>query len=193
MVLNKKIVILISLFSLLICILTLQDTYAKYTSQATGTTDISIARWRILVNDFDIRQSITSNSLITPVFEGTSHIASNIIAPTSRGYFDVIIDGNDTDVSFNYTINIDVDKSSSVTDLLVTGYELDDGELVNIDNGEDITGTVYFSDTNKVKKIRVYVMWNDETGTMDNAADTNATANNTNAKINVNVNFTQKV
>lgn len=194
MVLNKKIVILISFFSLLICILTLQDTYAKYTSQAQGTTDIAIARWRILVNDFDVRQNITNNSIITPVFSGTEHIAPNIIAPTSEGYFDVIIDATSTDVSFDYTISANNNESSSVKDLIISGYKIDDGELIETENTANITGSINYNDQSKIHTIRVYVKWNDaDNSTMDNTQDTNVTKNTTNAKIDLSVHFVQKV
>ena len=92
MLLNRKIVLLIACVCLFLCIITLQDTYAKYTSAVNETTDISIARWRILVNNYDIRSSSSTNNLITPVFAGNANIASGVIAPTAQGYFDVVVD-----------------------------------------------------------------------------------------------------
>lgn len=195
MVLNRKIIILMSCISLLLCIVTLQDTYAKYLSSANGTTDISIARWRILVNDFDVRNSITSNSLITPVFSGNNHIAENVVAPTANGYFDIIIDGNDTDISFNYTININTSEDSLVQDIVTTGYQVDGGEIIT-SSSSNISGTILLNDLNKVKTIRIYITWVDQAlnqdETMNNQDDTNATKElNAVAKLDVNVNFIQ--
>lgn len=204
MVLNKKIVFLMACISLFLCIMTLQDTYAKYATTTSGTGSLSIARWRILVNNYDVTQNLTSNSIITPVFSGSTHIAPDIIAPTSEGYFDIIIDASDTDVSFNYTINLANNATSSVQDLTLKDYDLTIGE----DSEEDleitdskITGTINLNDEIKVHKYRVYIFWNDGDGqTMNNVSDTNATPNNSDitdttrgtAKIDVNVNFIQK-
>ena len=190
MLLNRKFVLLIACICLFLCVTTLQDTYAKYTSSVNETTDISIARWRILVNDYDIRSSSTTSNLIRPVFSGTTNIASGVIAPTATGYFEIVLDASGTDLSFNYTFTIANDPNSLVSDIRVTSCTLA-GTPIAVNNGV-ITGTIRLSDP-RINRFVVNIEWLDGTGeTMDNAADTSTTlAQESVAKININANFVQ--
>ena len=190
MLLNRKFVLLIASICLFLSITTLHDTYAKYTSSVDETTNISIARWRILVNDYDIRSSSTTSNLISPTFSGNTNIASGVIAPTATGYFDIEIDATDTDLSFNYTISIANDVDSLVSDVRVTSC-MRGASPVTVSNGT-ITGTVRLSDP-RVNTITCYIEWNDGlNSTMDNAADTLAAVDDDAvATINVSANFIQ--
>ena len=190
MLLNKKIMILIAFTCLFLCIITLQDTYAKYTSAVNETTDISIARWRILVNNFDIRSNSSTNNLITPVFAGNANIASGVIAPTATGYFDIVVDATGTDLSFNYNINVSNSIDSPVNDIIVTNCTLNNNPIT-VNNGV-ISGTINLSDQ-RVNTFRVYIEWIDGAGeNMDNAADTlTTTLEESVAKVSVVANFTQ--
>ena len=190
MLLNRKIILLAAFVCAFLCILTLQDTYAKYTSAVTETTDISIARWRILVNDFDIRSSSSTTNLITPVFSGNANIASGVIAPTAEGYFDIVIDATDTDLAFTYTITVSNSDDSPVSDIRVTNCTLN-GTDITFDD-DVVSGTISLSDQ-RVNTVRVYIEWYDGTGeNMNNAEDTSTTMlTDSVAKVNVNANFTQ--
>ena len=190
MLLNRKVILLAGFLCVFLCILTLQDTYAKYTSAVNETTDISIARWRILVNDFDIRSNSTTENLITPVFSGNANIASGVIAPTAEGYFDIVIDATGTDLSFAYTISVSNSDDSPVSDIKVTNCTLNGTNIPFVD--DVITGNISLTDQ-RVNTIRVYIEWFDGTGeNMDNAEDTSTTMlDDSVAKINVNATFTQ--
>lgn len=191
MIFNKKIVFLIFCISILLCFLTIQETYAKYSTSNSTTTNMSIARWRILVNNFDIRNNLSTSSVIEPVFSGNSNISDGYIAPTATGYFDVLIDATETDVSFNYSISLGQNNNNEVTDLIITGYTINNGTQQTYNNTA-ITGTINNTDVNKTIQIRVFVTWNDGTGaTMNNAADTDTTGEDATAKLDVNLNFIQ--
>lgn len=189
----KKFRLLIAFISLLMCLTFIQDTYAKYVNNVNGEANLTIARWKILVNNEDITTGSLAQEVITPVFSGTDYIKSDVIAPTSTGYFDIIIDAKDTDVSFNYTITVNTSSESSVTDLVTTGYSINDGEVINFENyNENITGTIDYN-TIDITTIRVYVMWNDSVSNdMDNNADTiAATDEESKALLNVSLSFIQ--
>ncbi len=191
MLLNRKFLLLTAFVCLLLCIVTLQDTYAKYTSGINETTDISIARWRILVNDFDIRNNGSTSNLITPVFAGNANIASGVIAPTAQGYFDIVIDATDTDLSFDYTFVVTNGTYSPVNDIVITNCTLN-GVNATVTNGNTITGTIALTDQ-RVNTIRVFIEWYDGTGEhMNNAQDTSTTISGDGvAQVNVNANFIQ--
>ncbi len=134
-----------------------------------------------------------NNATITPIFEGNEHIAEGIIAPTSEGYFDLVIDATQADVSFKYDISFSVSKNSSVTDLVATKYSINNGEIIYLDrNNQSISNEVLQVNNTNTINIRVYVLWDDgENSTMDNTADTEATKDGNTAKMDINLSFTQ--
>lgn len=191
----KKRLILLAVLSIILCLFFVQESLAKYITAADETANISIARWKILVNDEDIRDENTVNTVINPVFLGNDNIAENIIAPTSEGYFDLIIDAREADVSFKYKISMSVNQNSSVKDLVATKYVVNGGEPITMDiNNQTIENTVLYGNNNSTINIRVYIVWNDGDGSlMDNSADTLATTSGNSAMMNVSLNFTQVV
>ena len=191
---HKK--ILLILIGICICFLlfyTIQI-YAKYLTSAEGSTTLTIANWNILVNDLSIKHNTDISNSIVPVFPGNEHIESGIIAPTVEGYFDLNLDFSNADVSFKYEISVTSDENSSVKDLVATGYSLDDGEKISFDNyNETISETITLSNNINTRKVRVYIMWNDddESQTMTNDDDTISTSSENPPLLNVNVSFTQ--
>ena len=107
--------------------------------------------------------------------------------------FGIVIDCRDADVSFEYEINISPNEDSSVTDLIATGYSIDGAATTPLDRGDSITNQVLLSSNTQTITIRVYIEWDDvsEDAVMDNEADTNATKSGDDAKLDVNLSFTQ--
>ena len=189
----KKFILLIILILVLTLVFFLIQIFAKYLTSASGDTTMNVARWNILVNNISIKNNTDISNTLTPVFPGNENIASNIIAPTAEGYFDLNFDFSDADVSFEYEITTTVDENSSVKDLVTTGYSVDDGEKITFDEiNSPIQDTILLTDNIETQKIRVYVKWNDdEDATMDNTADTLATTSGNPALLHVNISFTQ--
>lgn len=189
MKIKRKIIFFIALMSLFYCITFMQDTYAKYVSSATANTDLTIARWNILVNSQDIIENSNFSQTIVPTFEGTTNIRSGVIAPTAEGYFDITLNGQNTDVSFSYTISLDESDDNTVSDLVIYKYTIDG---VDYTYDSSITGNILLNDEVKTKTIRFHVRWNDNASTqaMNNADDTEA-ANSGVAALDVNVNVIQ--
>ena len=186
---KNKIKFFIALISLVYCISLIQDTYAKYISSASGNATMSIARWNILVNDTDIKNNSNFTNTITPIFGENENVANNVIAPTSTGYFDIVLDGANADVSFNYTINLEVDETSDVSDLVIEKYTIGSDTTEYTYDGT-ISKNIILTDINKTISYRFYVTWNDnETASMDNVSDTLAAGGE--AKIAVSINFIQ--
>lgn len=197
-IIRKKLLFCISCLFLIISLSVIKNTYAKYITSADGDANINIARWKILVNNQDIEQNKELSNVITPVFDGNDNIASNVIAPTAEGYFDILIDASNTDVSLKYEITTSDNADSAVSDLIISGYSIDDSErqqIVSDDGQIKIENEILYNSTDKDIKLRVFLKWNDDEtngATMDNQADTNATKTDTNlAKVNVNLKFIQ--
>lgn len=195
MKLLKKYVLLLALISAIVSIFFIVNTFAKYSTSAKQKTDIPIARWNIKVNDISIKNGDSLTSVITPTFPGSEHIAEGIIAPTAEGYFDLQLDCSDADVSFAYNITISPSHNSSVSDIIVTGYSIDDGDTIAFsDTDNSISDNIYYTSGITTRNIRVYIKWDDdsETQTMDNASDTAATLDSSSvALLDVNLSFTQ--
>ena len=191
---NKKITIPLCIICFLLCLFFIEDTYAKYITSTNESASMNIARWRILVNNKDIRENSTTNAVITPIFNGNDNINSGIIAPNSEGYFDLIIDATEADVSFKYKIEISVNQNSPVKDLITTKYIIDNGNEIPLErDNATIENTVLHKDNTKPINIRVYIKGDDSNkATMDNDADTEATKQVDNpAKMDVKLSFIQ--
>ena len=197
--LNKKFTILIIGLILLTILLGFALIYAKYISSAYGNTKMAIARWDIKVNNLSIKNNTNISNTLKPIFPGNSNIAANIIAPTAEGYFDLNFDFTGADVSFKYEITPSVDSSSSVKDLVATGYSVADnggefGNRVNLENYNDkISDTVLLNSPVKKRTIRIYILWNDDETSqkMSDDEDTNSTKSEKDPLFHVNIIFTQ--
>ena len=132
-------------------------TFAKYTSSATGTDSATVAKWDIKVggtniatNDtftFDLFKTI-KDSNGTADETDMSPVDGTIIAPGTRGSFDIVIK-NDSQVNATYAIdytvtntgNIPVEFSTNGTDWKTDINELDVTNVA-IGLGTDTTVTV---------------------------------------------------
>lgn len=191
---KQRIFLLIACFSLLNCFNLIENTYAKYSSDASASANISIAKWSILVNEQDINNNNNFTNKIVPVFTGNENIKDGVLAPTAEGYFDIVINSTNVDVSYNSNINVKVSNDSAVKDLVITGYSVNNGELISLNTSNYVLTDVYnFTDSNKIKTYRFYVKWDDSSSaTMNNTSDTYATTSDGKAKFDVNATFIQK-
>lgn len=191
---HKKFLLLIIGICICFLLFYVVQIYAKYLTSTEGSTSLTIANWNIRVNNISIKSNTNISNTIVPVFPGTEHIASGIIAPTAEGYFDLIFDFSDTDVSFKYDITVSVGENSSVQDLVTTGYSIDNGEKITFENyNTPITEIIELSSNIETRKIRVYIMWDDNeiSQSMNNDADTLSTSSENLPILNINISFTQ--
>lgn len=189
---RKKIILLVAFFTLFFCLYSMQETYAKYLTTTNGDVKAKIARWNIVVNDTTIKNNEKLAEEITPTFVENEHIAEDVIAPTITGYFDLVIDSSNVDVS--YTYNIKINESDIISDFVTKSYQIDDNTPIEItDKAAGITDTILYTDTERIHTIRVFVEWNDDadTQTMDDDADTAVTFDNEEVTLDVAMTFTQ--
>ena len=191
---NRKIRLFMAFFSLFLLFDMVQDSYAKYVSSATASSNMTIARWAFLVNDQDVLSNSDFSSTIVPVFPGNSYVATGYIAPDAEGYFEIEIDSSDVDVSFIETITLSLSSTNTVTDLEVYGYSLNGGSIVYFNNDPTvITSNHALHEQNTLNTYTIYVRWKEGTGElMDNEDDTDATLHGV-AAVDINVNFLQTV
>lgn len=190
---NRKFRLLLAFASLLILVNLVQETYAKYVSSADATSNLTIARWAFTVNNQDIIANNDFSNTILPVFDQNANIGSNVIAPTSTGYFDVTIDSSNVDVAFDEIITLSKPNTNTVDDLVFTGYKKNNDAVVSFENNTtSITTAHLLGEATTTNTYRFYIAWLDGTGeTMDNADDTEASQEGV-AAVSVNIRFIQK-
>ena len=205
----KRIKIILILLVLSATLSFFSHTYSRYIADATSNLQVSFAKWQILVNENDITNGTTSNIELTPIIETATNIKANTIAPSSKGYFDILINPSNVEVSFDYKLTLEL-LNENMPDILISKYailpdtykETDKVTKLDITNNE-ITGTFDFDNntknfTFKPFTIRVYFEWFEGTGeTMNDEQDTeigkDAALNNTKLQIAASITFQQKL
>lgn len=204
---KKRICFILLLMSCSLCLCFMSSTYSRYVAGTTGNIDILFAKWQILINTQDITDQNTSNISITPTIEQNENIKENTVAPTSKGYFDIDIDPTNVDVSFRYTIDLEIDNED-IPDLMITKYTIlpndyQEGDTIEYTTLQESTITdeiIYDSETENFNfepfTIRIYFEWYEgEDELMDDEADTEIGEASSNDElsftINANISFEQ--
>ena len=192
--LKRKAFLLIAFISMFNCLSLIQNTYAKYSSDVDTSTNISIAKWNILVNNKDIKNSSDFSNSVVAVFTGNDNINDGVIAPTAEGYFDIVVNTSNVDVSYKMDMSINVSNDSAVKDLIITGYTVNNGPLTSLNTSSyNLSSSVSHSETVRIYTYRFYVKWDDsESSTMNNEEDTNTTINSGKAKFDIVTSFIQQ-
>ena len=204
---KKRICFVLLLMSCSLCLCFMSSTYSRYVAGTTGNIDILFAKWQILINDQDITSENTSNISITPTIEQNENVKENTIAPTSKGYFDIDIDPTNVDVSFKYTINLNI-NNEEIPDLMITKYTIlpndyEEGDTIEYTTLQEniITNNlIYDNETENFNfdpfTVRIYFEWYEgEEEQMNDEADTEigtkAIKEDLSFTINANISFEQ--
>ena len=216
---TKRIKIILILFTLSVTLSFMSNTYSRYVADSTGNVTMEFASWQILINNEDITSEETSTIEITPNIYKSAHVKENTIAPSSKGYFDIIINPENVDVSFEYNLSLEV-LNENMPDILITQYSIiekdtkeEDIKIVKV-SGNTITGYKDYQNPVKVEgqepeefkfkefTIRVYFEWfegekDGKKEQMDDKKDTeiglDAAKNDTTLNIQAKLNFKQKL
>lgn len=135
-----------------------------FESERTNTSQIDIAKWQVKVNNDSIDGSTSTFTVDNINWDSSPNVKEGKIAPGGSGYFDIVIDPNDTDVSIIYNITFDF------SNLDEDQFQID--EIIELDNKPIVhTDTYTYSNimtlddinNNETNTIRVYLSWvNDE-------------------------------
>ena len=207
---NKRIKIILILLTLSVTLSFMSDTYSRYVVDTSSNVELSFANWQILVNNQDITDSTTSTLEITPIIEASKKVKDNKIAPSSKGYFDILVNPSNVEVSFDYTVNVKV-LNENMPDILISKYAILDSKYVegtttvtkNDLTNNEIKGSATFD--NKKENfsfepftIRIYFEWYEgENESMNDEKDTeiglDSAKNNTKLQIEATIKFEQNI
>ena len=203
---NRKFKIILLILSLSLTLSYMSNTYSRYVADATGNLEVLFAKWQILVNGQDIEDQTTSSIRLTPVIDANANVAQGKIAPSSKGHFDIVINPENVDVSFEYAIQLAV-LNENMPDIMVTKYSILDNEYVegttldieDIQNNE-IIGSFDYTQGQKYETftVRVYFEWYEGTNELmndeaDTAVVTALTDENDSLDIEAKIQFKQKL
>ena len=203
---NRKFKIILLILSLSLTLSYMSNTYSRYVADATGNLEVLFAKWQILVNGQDIEDQTTSSIRLTPVIDANANVAQGKIAPSSKGHFDIVINPENVDVSFEYAIQLAV-LNENMPDIMVTKYSILDNDYVegttldieDIQNNE-IIGSFDYTQGKKYETfiVRVYFEWYEGTNELmndeaDTAVVTALTEENDSLDIEAKIQFKQKL
>lgn len=204
---NRKFKIILLILSLSLTLSYMSNTYSRYVADATGNLEVLFAKWQILVNGQDIEDQTTSSIKLTPVIDANDNVAQGKIAPSSKGHFDIVINPENVDVSFEYAIKLAV-LNENMPDIMVTKYSILDNDYVegtttldieDIQNNE-IIGSFDYTQGKKYETftVRVYFEWYEGTNELmndeaDTAVVTALTDENDSLDIEAKIQFKQKL
>ncbi len=205
----KKIKYLMVLASLSVSISFMSNTYSRYVDDTSSNMDIEFAVWQILVNNEDITDNNSTDITFTPTIEPNVNVTENVVAPTSKGYFDIEVNPSNVDVSFDYTILLNIDNQE-IPDLIANKYAILDHYYVEGDaiatypiDSNIITESVLRDDSVEnfafdPFTVRVYFEWYDDVDNSMSDEDDTQISNTVNSegrtfKLNASINFSQKL
>ena len=189
---KRRIKILIAFVALAFSLSIISTTYSRYVADANGDVALTFAKWQILVNDEDITSGNVESIDITPTIVENENVASGKLAPSSLGYYDIEIDVSNVETSFDMHITLD---NEDMADLRITSYSIDDGEEIEIEDGQIDESFDYDEDLETIN-IRIYFEWydvDDGDSEMDNEDDTEFVSNNEEITITTNLSFEQRI
>ena len=177
----RKTWILIGIVMLLFTSYQIATTYAKYIAEASGTAEKQAGAWVIKVNDDDISNSNseTTFSIDSLTYPENEFVVDDKLAPSSSGYFDVVIDPTGSSVAVRFDVTLDVSGLSLVDSIRFTNaYRVVEGEEVS--EGMVRTGTNTFSGIISLDDVkngvastaRFYIGWEEEESDEGDEADT---------------------
>ena len=180
---------------LVLAIITMYSTYARYVTSMTATSTIELGSWLIKVNNQNILNNSDISGTITPVFDGNSeYIAEGVIAPGSSGHIEVTVDYSKVTVPFKYDVSFTTDENTPLEDFVLTGYSVDDGALVEVDDPNYIiTDTIFPDYTARSRKLKLTFGWLDEVEgeNLNDIEDTAFSRNNDELGLRLTMEFTQ--
>ena len=177
----RKTWILVGIIMLLFTSYQIAKTYAKYTTLATATAQKQAGAWVIKINDNDISNSNaqTTFNIDELIFPENEFAVAGKLAPSSSGYFDVVIDPTGSSVAVRFDVTLDLSELSEYEAInftaayrVINGEEVSTGMVRTADH--TYSGVISLADvTNGVEStMRFYIGWEDEETEEGDESDT---------------------
>jgi len=162
---------LLFIYILIFAVFIISTSFARYISQGSTTLGLELADWCIKINDTEITPTTTflENKIDLVVTDNISE--DGLIMAGQKGYFDIVIDPQYTEVSLQYSIIIDT--SSLPSQIVLTEYSVNDFSIKEtfpndyvLEGQILLNGNTNLEDTDQ-KTYRIYWEWPIENAKMD--------------------------
>lgn len=155
----KKVLIAIFLLFLSLTIISITSSWAVFETNVDSSTDLKIAKWQILVNDYDINNTTEIFYVDNITYKDKDGNVVDTFAPGGVGEFILEINPNDTEVAFTYEIKIDL-SNNNYEQIKLDNIEGIDGTVLDVSDGI-YKRTVSLDDISnkKIDKIKVTFSW----------------------------------
>ena len=158
----KRVLLLISLLMLFFTIYLAMDTYALFESNKNYDVSSDIAKFVIKVNGSEAK---TEEFVVDSIaYYENEYVIDNKIAPLVDGYFDIVVDAEDVEVSLRYDIEFDF-SSLSIPGLVISSITELGGNTLVLTDKDTYSGVITLDDmdSSTVNTVRVSISWqNDE-------------------------------
>ena len=176
----KKVYVCFALILLVLTVFIILDTYGLFESKTSLNVQSNVGKWVILVNDTDITSGANTKFFVDEIIWNPSdNVKSGKLAPGVSGYFDIVIDPTDTDVSVRYDINFDFSEFEN-TNIVVTSIEEINNKTIVKTGTNKYTGVIPLSEIKNgvIKPIRVKVKWDNNEDNNEYDSSLGAVPNN---------------
>ena len=158
----KRVLLLISLLMLFFTIYLTMDTYALFESNKNYDVSSDIAKFVIKVNGSEAK---TEEFVVDSIaYYENEYVIENKIAPLVDGYFDIVIDAEEVELSLRYDIEFDF-SSLSIPGLVISSITELGGNTLVLTDKDTYSGVITLADmdSSTVNTVRVSISWqNDE-------------------------------
>ena len=186
---KNKIIYIVCAIMIFISIYEIKNTYGLFESKKEIDIDKSVAKWNIYINDNNLNTTETF-TIDNFTFQETDTVAKDKIAPGILGWFDILIDARDTQVSIIYEITFDFTSLSS--NITVEKIEEINGREIIKAGPNTYSNYITLDDINNNVKdtIRVHIKWNNDEENNENDTNIGIIKNNS-IKIPVSITVSQ--
>ena len=192
---NKKLLLFfLAIIFLILAIITIRTTYARYVTALTAKSTVELGSWLILVNNQNILNNSNVSDWVFPSFnENTEYIANGVIAPTSTGNVTITLDYSKVTVPFKYDISFATATDTLLEDFVLKSYSVDGGEAIEItEENPLVSDTIAPTDTTRTRTLKLNFEWvDDNNNVLNDIANTAFTRNNEELGLRFTMEFTQ--
>lgn len=155
----------------------LGGTMARYVTEVTGSAKATVAAWSFKANGQDKTLSnIDLGSTANRQAYATGGIMDGVIAPGTKGSFDIEIDGSGSEVGIQYTVKLAAaDGITLPSDLTFKVANGSGQQATAYILGNDMTGTIDYSPAQNAMKKTLTIQWEWAFGESDTASSNDNT------------------
>lgn len=187
----KKALIITSSLFLILTVFQITKSFGVFETRFTEDSNINIAKWHIYVNDYNLNNTNNTFYVDNITYTNNEGVSEGRFAPGVTGSFLLEIDPTDTEVSFEYSLSIDL-SGLEYDQIRIDSIEGIDGTNLTVNEG--VYSKVFpLSDIydGKTDTIKVTFSWiNDDE---NNDSDSELGSSSGNIEIPINIRFNQYI